>query len=104
MSHHVFDISNRGQLCFSRQDKRTLQTISFFDSGIDLARMNRDAVRINPREPLTLEQRGLYYTIEISNRITDISCLMLHRLEAGYKLDSIELNHALSNRFQNSKY
>jgi hypothetical protein len=59
VSHHVFDISNRGQLCFSRQDKRTLQTISFFDSGLDFAKMNRDAVKTAPREPSNLEQRAL---------------------------------------------
>ena len=44
------------------------------------------------------------YTLESdSKNLLDISALMIHRLNAGYKVDSLKLNAKLSGRFTHYK-
>ena len=90
----------------SRQDKRSLQTVSFFDGGVDFEGMNNRVVTQTAQQQLRVSQipeeqaARSYNKEERDMEISDISTLMLHRLEAGYKLGSYKLNAALCNRFK----
>jgi hypothetical protein len=57
-------------------------------------------------EPLTLQQSRLessltsdYRLEDDKDAITDISALMLHRYEAGYRLHTLDRNEAMAGRF-----
>lgn len=39
------------------------------------------------------------YNVETQSKIIDISSLMVQRLNAGYNVDSVQINLILANRF-----
>lgn len=79
----------------SSQDKKSLQTLSFFDCNLDLEAMNNEV--FNQRgEP---DSVGCYRLEEDKDVVMDISALMLHRHEAGYRLENLVANENLSGRF-----
>ena len=55
-------------------------------------------------EKFKLEQACNYKLEEDRNLVLDISALMLHRYNAGYKLDQIKVNEALSSKFNGFHY
>ena len=95
----MFSWSSRGQLCLSGQDKRSLQTLSFFDSNLDVDQLNNAIVASSPLEMLMTEVERDYKMEDDSEMVSDISALMLHRYEAGYRLDRLKRNEQLASRF-----
>jgi hypothetical protein len=68
------------------RDKRSLQTISFFDSQLSYDKMNMDVIKPQQQEQRLPQQ----YTMEDGQgkgALLDISSLMMHRYNHGYKVD-----------------
>ena len=78
----MFDWSSRGQLCISSQDKRAIHPVNFFNSGLNHDSLNRKLIRVDEIP------KPKQYQLESNHKVLlDISALMIHRLNAGYKLD-----------------
>ena len=95
----MFSWSSRGQICLSGQDKRSLQTLSFFDSNLDLEELNSAIVAGSQLEQLMWEVEKEYRVEEDRDMVLDISALMIHRYDAGYRLDQLKKNEQLASRF-----
>jgi hypothetical protein len=93
-AQHVFSWSSRGQFCLSASDKRSLQPLSFFDSNLDIDTLNSEVIDKSKRN-----SEGPYSLEDDKDMILDISALMLHRYQAGYRLERIGLNEQLSSHF-----
>ena len=95
----MFSWSSRGQICLSGQDKRSLQTLSFFDSNLDLEELNNTLVTGSQLEQLMSEFDKEYRVEEDRDMVMDISALIIHRYDAGYRLDQLKKNELIASRF-----
>ena len=109
-------MSARGELCLVERDRLSARTINLLSHGIDYDAIERSIVdetfgeaadsNIDVHQEIN-DQKVRNYTIEenagSSQAILDISQLMIHRLKAGYQVDRIVHNEALSARFMTCK-
>ena len=87
----------------------TLKTVQISENKLEpeqLRRFDKDILKSVD----SVQQAAKLYVYELPNsqssQLRDISMLMLERLKAGYRVDAVNMNLSLSNRFQylNKKY
>ena len=66
--------------------------------------MNQQVIEGSAESKESLNSKAKLYTLESDPKnLLDISALMIHRLNAGYKLDSLKHNAQLAGRFMHSQ-
>jgi hypothetical protein len=76
-----------------------MQTVGFFDSGINFDYLNMHVVSRDKADELDEKAPEKYKIEDHRGTLLDSSSLMMHRLSYGYKVDAISANCKLSARF-----